>query len=157
MRERRNRSTHLCNGPGRLTQALGVELSQDAAAHPLAPAVRSLLQRHFDAINNRDYAVWASTVVARRSREMPESKWQSDYVSTKDGSILVHRIEPSQEGTVVLISFVSIQGAAQAPTSLPGSTCTRWWVSYRVVTERGQPRIDAGIRHATLNAHCATG
>jgi hypothetical protein len=131
-----------------------VELSPDAEAHPQAAAVRSLLQRHFDAINNRDYAAWASTVVARRSREMPESKWQADYVSTRDGSILVQRIEPSPDGTVVLISFTSTQDAAQAPVSLPGSTCTNWWVSYRVVTERGQPRIDAGIRHATLNADC---
>ena len=31
MRERRKRNTHLCNGPGRLTQALGVELSQDGS------------------------------------------------------------------------------------------------------------------------------
>lgn len=29
MRERRGRNTDLCSGPGRLTQALGVELSQD--------------------------------------------------------------------------------------------------------------------------------
>jgi DNA-3-methyladenine glycosylase len=31
MRERRKRGTDLCNGPGRLTQALGVELSQDGS------------------------------------------------------------------------------------------------------------------------------
>lgn len=29
MRRRRKRSTHLCDGPGRLTQALGIELNQD--------------------------------------------------------------------------------------------------------------------------------
>jgi hypothetical protein len=132
-----------------------VELSQDAAAHPLAVQIRSLLQRHFDAINNRDYAAWTSTVVARRSREMPEPKWQADYVSTRDGSIVVQRIEPSPDGTVVLLSFTSTQDAAQAPASLPGSTCTRWWVSYRVVIERGQPRIDAGIRHSALNENCS--
>lgn len=131
-----------------------VNLSQDATAHPRADSVRSLLQRHFDAINHRDYAAWASTVVARRSREMPESKWQDEYASTADGTILVHRIEPSPEGAVVLISFTSTQDPAQAPASLPGSTCTNWWVSYRIVTERGQPRIDAGIRHSALNANC---
>ena len=31
MSRRRNRDTHLCDGPGRLTQALGVELAQDGA------------------------------------------------------------------------------------------------------------------------------
>ena len=31
MSRRRNRGTHLCDGPGRLTQALGVELTQDGA------------------------------------------------------------------------------------------------------------------------------
>lgn len=133
-----------------------VQLSQDATAHPQADAVRSLLQRHFDAINSRDYAAWASTVVGRRSREMPEPKWQAEYVSTNDGNIVVRRIEPSPEGIIVLLSFTSTQSRAQAPASLPGSTCTNWWVSYRVVVERGQPRIDAGIRHTSLNANCAS-
>ena len=31
MSRRRNRSTHLCNGPGRLTQALDIELDQDGS------------------------------------------------------------------------------------------------------------------------------
>jgi hypothetical protein len=131
-----------------------VELSEDAAAHPQADVVRSLLQRHFDSINHRDYAAWASTVVSRRPREMPEFAWQADYASTRDGSILVHRIEPSPEGTVVLLSFTSTQAEAQAPLNRPGSTCTDWWVSYRIVVERNQLRIDAGIRHSSLNSDC---
>lgn len=131
-----------------------VQLSQDAQAHPDADAIRSLLQRHFDAINNKDYAAWASTVVARRSSEMPRSMWQSDYGSTRDGSILVHRVEPSQLGPVAMVSFTSTQNADKGPSNLNGSRCTRWWVSYRMVIEGGLLRIDAGVRHSTLNADC---
>jgi len=131
-----------------------VELSQDAAAHPEASRIQDLLQRHFNAINNRDYAAWTSTVVARRSAEMAEPQWQRDYASSRDGGILVNRIEPSRDGAVVLLAFTSTQEPAFAPANLPDSRCTRWWVSYRVVSERGQPRIDAGIKHTALNADC---
>ena len=132
-----------------------VQLSPDAAAHPAAEEIRVLLQRHFDAINSLDYAAWASTVVARRSAEMPRKAWEAAYESTRDGSILVHRIEPAPDGHVVLMSFVSTQDADKAPANLQGSTCTRWWVSYRVVTESRVPRIDAGDRHSSLNADCS--
>ncbi len=132
-----------------------VELSPDAAAHPAAPLIQDLLQRHFNAINNRDYAAWASTVVARRSAEMAEPQWQRAYASSRDGGILVNRIEPSWDGgDVVLLAFTSTQDPASAPANLPDSRCTRWWVSYRVVTERELLRIDAGIKHTTLNADC---
>lgn len=134
-----------------------VQLSPDAAAHPQADAVRALLQRHFDAINNHDYPAWASTVVSQRVRDTPESDWQKDYGTSRDGSIVVQRIEPVPAGSVVLLSFVSTQDGSKAPAVLPGATCIRWWVSYRVVVEHGQQRIDFGIRHASLNEACSAG
>ncbi|HEY0638638.1 MAG TPA: hypothetical protein VGD67_13390 [Pseudonocardiaceae bacterium] len=132
----------------------GVTLSADAAAHPDGARIQELLQRHFNAINNHDYAVWVSTVVARRIADTSEEDWQQQYSTSRDGSIVVNRIEPATGGQVVLISFTSTQAPEDAPVNLPGADCVRWWVSYRVVTERGQPRIDAGVRNTTINAPC---
>lgn len=135
-----------------------VQLSPDAAVHPQAGAVRALLQRHFDAINNHDYQAWKSTVVSERAQNTPEQDWQKSYRTTQDGGIVVQRIEPVPGGSVVLLSFVSTQDASKAPPSLPGATCIRWWVSYRVVAEHEQQRIDAGVRHASLNDRaCSAG
>jgi hypothetical protein len=132
-----------------------VQLSPDAAAHPRADELKALLQRHFNAINSRDYEAWAGTVVDRRSREMPKEQWLAEYATTKDGSILLHRVEANAEGLVLLLSFTSTQDAANAPKNLPGSRCTRWWVSYRVLTVRGQPRIGDGIPNSSVNRDCA--
>lgn len=135
-----------------------VQLSPDAAVHPQAGAVRALLQRHFDAINNHDYQAWKSTVVSERAQNTPEQDWQKSYRTTQDSGIVVQRIEPVPGGSVVLLSFVSTQDASKAPPSLPGATCVRWWVSYRVVVEHEQQRIDAGVRHASLNDRaCSAG
>jgi hypothetical protein len=132
-----------------------VGLSPDAAAHPQAQELKALLQRHFNAINDRDYEAWAATVIDRRSRETSEEQWLAEYATTRDGSILLHRVEAAQDGLVVLVSFTSTQDAANAPKNLPGSRCTRWWVSYRVVPVRGQPRIGESVPHSTLNKDCA--
>jgi hypothetical protein len=131
-----------------------VQLSPDAAAHPRAEELKQLLQKHFNAINNHDYESWASTVVDRRSRETPKEQWLAEYATTRDGSILLHRVEANTEGLVVLLSFTSTQDAANAPKNLPGSRCTRWWVSYRVLTVRGQHRIGDGIPNSSLSKDC---
>ena len=100
-----------------------VELSADAAAHPSGEAVRAQLQRHYDAINARDYEAWRATVVPERSDKLPEPDWQEAYVSTRDGTIRIDRIDTAgpSDGTaelLVRVRFVSTQDVRYAPPDL---------------------------------------
>jgi hypothetical protein len=104
-----------------------VELSPDAADHPAAEAVRAQLQRHYDAINGRDYERWRATVVPARAAALVEAEWQKAYATTEDGSIRVDRIDPDPEdGWLVRVRFISTQAVENAPSDLPvGRICWR--------------------------------
>jgi hypothetical protein len=96
-----------------------VELSPDAAAHPAGDEVRAQLQRHYDAINDRDYAQWRATVVPARAEALGEPEWQKAYATTRDGSIRVERIDADPEGgLLVRVRFISTQSLENAPQDL---------------------------------------
>ncbi|MFI9006402.1 hypothetical protein ACIGNX_04090 [Actinosynnema sp. NPDC053489] len=121
-----------------------VQLSADAAQHPDGRRVGEVLQRFFDAINDHDYEQWTRTVSARRVDETPKSKWLWDYESSRDGSILVHRIESVTEDRLrVLMTFTSTQDVAKAPADLQAD-CIRWRVVYPLQVDRGALRVDLG-------------
>jgi hypothetical protein len=97
-----------------------VLLSADAVQHPAVDAVQAQLQRHYDAINARDYAGWAATVVPARAEALPEDDWQDAYATTRDGSIRVDRIDADADGgLLVRVRFVSTQAVQDAPPDLP--------------------------------------
>jgi hypothetical protein len=106
-----------------------VELSADAADHPAAEAVQEQLQRHYDAINERDYEQWRATVVPARAEALGEAEWQKAYASTRDGSVRVDRIDPDTDGDgglLVRVRFISTQAVENAPPDLPvGRICWR--------------------------------
>jgi len=93
-----------------------VELSADARTHPVAELVSEQLRVHFEAINDRDYARWATTVAPERSAALPEEQWQAEYASTRDGTIRIDRIDdlPGRR-VLVRVRFVSVQDLEQAP------------------------------------------
>jgi hypothetical protein len=96
-----------------------VQLSADAAQHPAADAVHAQLQRHYDAINERDYAGWRATVVPARAEALPEDDWQDAYETTRDGTIRVDRIDADPRGgMLVRVRFVSTQALQDAPPDL---------------------------------------
>jgi hypothetical protein len=120
-----------------------VELTADAAAHPQHEQVRALLQSYFDAINNRDYVQWTSSVSAERRQNKTRNEWAGEYKSTQDGSILVYRIETVGQAQLrALVAFTSTQDIGEAPVGLP-ETCIHWRLTLPVVLQDGRWRVDA--------------
>ena len=130
----------LADQPGDTT----VVATTDAAAHPLYEAMRALLQAHFDAINSRDYDLWRSAVSARRAKGQPEKEWRIAFRTTRDGSIVIYRIESGPAGTAkILLSFTSVQDPRDAPLELPVG-CIHWRVVFPVTYEEGVWKLDSG-------------
>jgi hypothetical protein len=138
--------------PGNEPGPRAVELVPDVKADPRGADVKALLQRHFDAINNGDYEAWQATVTRQRAAGFPKQRWLDQYRTTKDGTILVHRIEPTTTGSVVLISFTSTQDRTMAPDQQ--SACLRWRVGYLVVRERDQLRLGPSEPAASQYTAC---
>ncbi len=67
-----------------------VEMTPAAERHPRAEEVRLLLQKYFDAINSRDYAIWTASVSSGQSQARPEDEGLQSYSTTKDTKIKVH-------------------------------------------------------------------
>ena len=131
-----------------------VVLVEDVALHPEADRIRKVLQKYFDAINAGDYPLWRSAVIPQWARDVGESAWHSQFRSTLDGSIVVHRLEPRVGGgLLVLTSFTSVQNPADAPRELP-VRCLRWWVSYPLIGEGDQLRLAPNSPSADLRVAC---
>lgn len=125
-----------------------VKGTADATTHPLYRTLQPLLQRYFDAINTKDYAAWAGIVTAERRDTQPEEVWRTAYRSSRDGSIVLYRIEAGGDGAAsVLLRFTSTQDAADAPPELPVG-CIQWNVVWGFAKERGEWRLALGTTSA---------
>jgi hypothetical protein len=131
-----------------------VALVEDAAVHPDADRVRTVLQKYFDAINAGDYQLWRSVVTPQQARDTGEAAWRHQYRSTLDGSIVLHRLEPRVGGGLIaLLSFTSLQDPADAPPDLP-VRCLRWWVSYPLIGEGKALHLSPSLPNANLRVPC---
>ncbi|WP_139274121.1 hypothetical protein [Saccharopolyspora flava] len=121
----------------------GVEYTPDAAAYPDQRIIEGLLDNYFDGINRKNYELWKSTVPPSKWRELPQSKWTEAYDTTRDYEIKVHRIDPGQDrSALVMLSFKSEQSLEDAPPQVK-ATCVAWNVVYPVVVdEHGNAVLD---------------
>jgi len=111
-----------------------VRLSDQAAAHPRAPEIQSVLQQYFDAINNRDYASWIGAVSADQSAPQTEQQWTQDYSTTVDSNLAVMTI--ADEPLRARMMFTSQQDVALAPPAMP-VTCINWDITYLLSDQDG--------------------
>jgi hypothetical protein len=124
----------------------------DATTHPLYNTLRPVLQQIHDAINTKDFASWAAVSTAARRAQTSEEAWRDDYSTTRDGTIVVYRIEIDEDKTVsVLMTFTSTQDPKKAPPEMPVS-CIVWNVVWSFAEEKGQWKLGAGpsSRHPTM-------
>jgi hypothetical protein len=128
-----------------------VQMTPAAQQHPYADQVKSLLQRYFDAINERDYSAWAGTVSAEQSAAWSEQDWLRAYDSTKDSSIKV--IDIDDDPLRVRLWFTSEQDPSLAPQDLPVD-CINWDVTYLLTEEQGQLVLGGLDPDATSKAPC---
>ncbi|MEV7552572.1 hypothetical protein AB0N89_23420 [Amycolatopsis sp. NPDC089917] len=128
--------------PGAQPGSPAVEVTPDVFAHPQYQSVRQVLQGYFDSINDRDYPKWTSVVSRERAKTKTSAEWKKDYQSTRDGSILVYRVEPGAPNTLrVLVAFTSTQDVEDAPVYLP-EACIRWRLVLPLRLESGSWRVD---------------
>lgn len=126
-----------------------VKALQDVVDHPLANAIWPMLQTHFDSINSRDYDKWRTTVTKARAAGFERAAWQSDYKTTKDGTIVMHRIDTAPDRKLrVLLSFTSTQAIEDAPLELPEG-CIIWHIVLPLTKEDNKWKIDVGTEGAS--------
>jgi hypothetical protein len=132
--------------------ATAVQLSADAAAHPMGAAVRAQLQRYFDAINAGDYAAWQETVAAGRADQQPAKAWKDAYRTTKDGTIRIDRIDDEPgEALLVRVRFTSTQAVSDAPAEIPAERIC--WRS-TLPMDGAPPRIETTRSGSSVNEVC---
>lgn len=130
--------------------------TKDATTHPLYQTLQPLLQRYFSAINAKDYKTWVATVTTERRDKQPEKQWQHDYRTSRDGSIVMYRIEVGGDGTArVLVQFTSTQDPTDGPPELQVG-CIHWHVVWPFEKERGEWRLAAGSTSASPQTEACT-
>lgn len=127
-----------------------VILAGVAADDPQAAEIRDLLQRHFDAINSRDYELWATTVTKEQSDAVGPERWLEEYSTTSDseGSVIVIDQQPRQ----VQLTFRSRQAPELAPDKK--SDCVIWSVTFPLVTVDGELRIGPSVENRARYRPC---
>jgi hypothetical protein len=126
-----------------------VMATQDVVDHPQFSVIGPMLQDHFDSINAKDYDKWRTTVTKQRGSSYAKQDWTSDYKSTRDGSILVKRIDSAPDRKLrVMVAFTSTQDVADAPQELPKG-CIRWHIVLPLTREDNKWKIDVGTEGAS--------
>jgi hypothetical protein len=130
-----------------------VQVTGAATTAPAAAGVAVLLDRHFTAINQHDFAGWSTTVSGRRVTDQSRRRWESDFRSTSDSAVVVSAIKSTSAGLLVDLTFVSTQDTADAPADLP-VTRICWSSRWPIENLAAGGRIGIPAKGATSKRPC---
>jgi hypothetical protein len=134
-----------------------VSVTPDVLKYAQHAKVQQVFQTYFNAINTKQYDRWRSVVTSALADEQSESAFVSGYKSTRDGSILLYRVDTApNNGLRVLVTFHSTQDPADAPTGF-AHQCIAWQMVKPLTWDQDDNtwKIDAGILDGSpLRAVC---
>ena len=100
-------------------------LTPSAALYPGASAIEAVINRYFQAINDRDYAAYRATQSPGNAMTAPQ--FQAGFESTRDSDVLITGITTMPEGSPAAdVTFASQQQPQDGPD---GESCTNWHVT----------------------------
>jgi hypothetical protein len=95
--------------------------------------VETTLSRYFHGINTHNYTEYQSAHNPHEQATEPESAFDSGYGSTEDsGMTLISLQSTADGGESATVTFTSRQDAG---SSIDGSACNNWRVTYFLVPE----------------------
>jgi hypothetical protein len=137
-----------------------------SCADPLGPSAESdpgltadpsgplgALETYFKSINDGDYAAAYAVLGPTEQAEMSLQEFSADTSTSFDTDFTVGGVAAGANGTVVSLTFTSVQAAAQGPS---GDTCDVWTLDYSMRQDStGAWRIDtASARNGSTHSPC---
>ena len=114
------------SAPPTTAAAVGAaSLTTAAARYPGATAIQAVISQYFQAINDRNYAMYLATLSPGNTPGAPQ--FQIGFESSRDSDVLVTGITTAPDGRPAAdVTFTSRQQPRDGPN---GESCTRWQVT----------------------------
>jgi hypothetical protein len=108
-----------------------VSVGAGVGSNAAEPAVETTLSRYFQGINTHNYTEYQSAHNAQVQATEPKSAFDSGYGSTQDSGMTLTSLQSTASGgESATVTFTSRQAAG---SSVDGSTCNNWQVTYFLV------------------------
>ncbi len=116
---------------GASSPAAQLAVAPAAAGNPAAPQVTALVNSYFTAINQHDYAAYASLLDPQMQQQNPQSSFDSGYATTTDSAETLTAISVTGSGGLAAsLTFTSQQSPADSPDN---SSCDQWSITLFLV------------------------
>jgi hypothetical protein len=110
-----------------------VSVGAGVGSNAAEPAVETTLSRYFQGINTHNYAEYQSAHNPAEQATEPKSAFDSGYGSTEDSGMTLTSLQSTASGgESATVTFTSRQAAG---SSIDGSACNNWQVTYFLVPQ----------------------